>query len=427
AKVQIQNPPSYNISSATDLTDGLGQYGVGVAVAGTYTVTVSKQAYVSQTFTVSVSSGNVTTLNVYLCTQSPAFAYTGQVFDNSSSNGIQGVHVHLQDSTIVWDTITNASGNFTIPAMLTGTYDILVGEWGYITKCFSGQAINATASTFSVGLDHGYYDDFSLDYGWTVSGACANKWERCVPVGTYDANNGNAVANPAVDVSNDCSNQCYVTDNGGGAAYDHDVDPPGYTILTSPIFDVSSYTNAYVSYYRWFYDAMLNGNAPNDTMSIFISNGTNTVLMERMVKNTAGNGTWAHKSFQVSGFVTPSATMQIILQISDAMPGSVVEGGLDKFFVFDSTNNAVNEVSTSVKVSVYPNPFTEKTTLLITNGRVLDPTLKVYNMFGEEVAAEVAVIPSGFTIQRGSLPKGIYFYKIISGKENLATGKLVVD
>ena len=70
-------------------------YGVGVASAGTYTVTVSKQAYVSQTFTVSVTSGNITTLNVNLCTQSPPFAFTGNVFDNSTTLAIAGANVHI--------------------------------------------------------------------------------------------------------------------------------------------------------------------------------------------------------------------------------------------------------------------------------------------------------------------------------------------
>jgi choice-of-anchor B domain-containing protein len=68
AKVQILNPPKMNINSATDLTDAKGSYGAGVLTAGTYSVVVSKTGYVSQTFTVSVTNGNVTTLNVNLCT-----------------------------------------------------------------------------------------------------------------------------------------------------------------------------------------------------------------------------------------------------------------------------------------------------------------------------------------------------------------------
>jgi len=66
-KVEIKNPPKQNISSATDLTDAQGKYGVGVLPAATYSLVVSKTGYTSQTFTVSLSSGNVTPLDVNLC------------------------------------------------------------------------------------------------------------------------------------------------------------------------------------------------------------------------------------------------------------------------------------------------------------------------------------------------------------------------
>ena len=247
--------------------------------------------------------------------------------------------------------------------MLSGTYDILIGKWGYITKCFSNQNITSVSSTMSVGLDPGIYDDFSFDFGWTVSGACPNAWVRDVPIGTFDAANGNAVANPDKDDQTDCSNECFITDNGGGAVSDHDVDPPGYTVLTSPVFDPTSYTDAAISYSRWFYDAQLNANPPNDTMSIFISDGTTTVLLERMIKNTAGNGKWVSKHFKISTFLTPTATMQVSMRISDAPPGgTIVEGGFDKFYVYDSATVAVNNISAlNENVRVYPNPFSVST------------------------------------------------------------------
>ena len=427
-KVQILNPPSVNSNSAIDLTDALGKYGVGVATAGTYSVTFSKQVYVSQTFTVAVTAGNITTLNVQLCTVTPPFSYTGNVFNNTTTAGVGGANVHLQDNTIVWDTVTDASGNFTIPAMLSGTYDIVVGKWGYFTKCLSAQVINSTSTPITIGLDAGIYDDFSFDFGWTVSGTCLNKWERCVPIGTYDSGNGNATANPDKDDQTDCSNQCYVTDNGGGAAYDHDVDPPGYTILTSPVFDPTIYPVPVISYTRWFYDAQLNANPPNDTMNILISNGSSTVLLERMINNTSGNGTWVNKMYKISSFITPTSTMQLIVSTSDAGPGgTIVEGGLDKFLVFDSTVSAVNEIMKNTSVTVYPNPFSESTTLLITNTTPMNFELKLFNIYGKEVRNEFIFNSDKFLIRKGALCSGMYFYKIISDNRPIASGKLLID
>ncbi len=427
AKVQLLNPPVQNINSATDLTDAYGKYGVGVVTASTYTVIVSKQAYVSQTFTVSVTSGNTTTLNVNLCPQTPPFSYTGHVFDNATSVGIKGANVHMQDSSLVWDTLTDANGNFTIPSMLSGTYDIIVGKWGYITKCFSNQNINSLSSGINVGLDAGIYDDFSFDWGWIPSGICSNAWVRGVPIGTIDGANGNAIANPDKDDQTDCSGQAFVTDNGGGASSDHDVDPPGYAILTSPLFDPTSFSAPMVSYSRWFYDAKLNNKSPNDTMEIYISNGSTTVLLERILNNTAGNGTWAHKSYKISSFAPVTATMQISISISDANPGSVVEGGFDKFYVYDSATVAVNNISAAEKnVLVYPNPFVTSTSVQITNHKLQAPILTLYDVFGREVR-RLKLETLETKIDRGNLVSGIYFYKVTDGEALVDTGKIVIE
>ena len=435
ALVQIVNPPAYSVNSSSDITDALGKYGIGVVTAGTYTVTVSKQAYISQTFTVSVTSGNVTALNVQLCSQTPPFNYTGNVFDNPTTNGIAGAMVHLEDGSLVWDVITDASGNFTISNMLGGTYDILVGQWGYVTQCFSGVNINSTSGAFTVGLTPGIYDDFSFDFGWTVSGTCPNPWVRDVPIGTYDTPNGGATANPDLDVQNDCSDECYITDNGGGAVYDNDVDPPGYTVLTSPVFNPTAYTAPALSYYRWFYDAQLNTNQPNDTMNIYISNGSTTVLLEQMTKNTVGNGTWLYKNFLISSFITPSATMQIILSISDAGPGgTIVEGGLDKFYAYDSATVTVNDIaSVDGNVSVYPNPSNGKFTVY---GLQSPVEFSVYNVLGERIFCKT-INRKQETVNLSEARSGMYFYKIISGEKarpdeppfgrEIATGKLLIE
>src|SRR5436189_145770 len=85
----------------------------------------------------------------------------------------------------------------------------------------------------------------------------------------------------SLQVNVDCIDQCYVTDNGGGSGFDHDVDPSdGTVILTSPEFDLTNYSHAELSYYRWFYNGELNGNQPNDQMQVKLSNGINTIVLE---------------------------------------------------------------------------------------------------------------------------------------------------
>src|SRR5205823_5881770 len=150
------------------------------------------------------------------------------------------------------------------------------------------QAISSSSSAITMALPRGYYDDFTFNFGWTVTGTSPNLWERAVPVGTYY---NSTVVNPAADVSIDCEARCYVTDNAGTSYSDHDVDN-GNTILTSPIFDGTIYTNPSIDYYRWFIDILGSG-TPNDTMKISLTNGSTTVLLETILHNTTGNGSWA--------------------------------------------------------------------------------------------------------------------------------------
>ena len=67
AQIKILNPPTVNINSATDLSDPLGKYGVGVVTPGTYSVTISKAGQTSQTVVVTLTTGNTTVLDINLC------------------------------------------------------------------------------------------------------------------------------------------------------------------------------------------------------------------------------------------------------------------------------------------------------------------------------------------------------------------------
>ena len=60
------------------------------------------------------------------------------------------------------------------------------------------------------------------------------------------------------------------------------------------------------------------------------NNGTNWVQMELVTENA---NAWVSKSFRISDFVTPTATMKVRFVASDLATGSVVEAGLDDFQV----------------------------------------------------------------------------------------------
>ena len=221
---------------------------------------------------------------------------------------------------------------------------------------------------------------------------------------------------------------CYVTDNGGGGPWDNDVDG-GYTILSSPIFNLSSYSNPYIDYYRWFYNGGTSNGAPNDTMKIMLSNGITSTVLETILPGTSGNSTWVNKKFKVSNYLTPTANMQIKYYIVDAPPANIVEGDLDKFKVIDSTLSVgiVDETIDLTMIQVYPNPNTGLFSVqynLTTSNTV---SIKITDILGKEIYFNTKLKqPSGLYTEHLDLdlPNGIYTIMINAG--NLIETKKVI-
>ena len=96
--------------------------------------------------------------------------------------------------------------------------------------------------------------------------------------------------------------------------------------------------------------------------------------------------------------------------------------------IFVGLCTGVHEIQSSgFKFQVSPNPFSETTTLKITNGKqIVNCELAVYNVVGEKINIETIRNSEGFVIHRSNLVQGIYFYKIISAGKIIGTGKLVV-
>jgi photosystem II stability/assembly factor-like uncharacterized protein len=92
------------------------------------------------------------------------------------------------------------------------------------------------------------------------------------------------------------------------------------------------------------------------------------------------------------------------------------------------TATGISEEVFKGTANIYPNPFSTSATLQIAgwnNLKTKHVELKIHDAFGREVLRSEISAPN-FELQRGDLPKGIYFYRINNGSEILATGKLVV-
>ncbi|GAB5415932.1 MAG: hypothetical protein Crog4KO_07130 [Crocinitomicaceae bacterium] len=416
------NNASIDITAASvvDNSDLSGDYLTGVATAGTYDVTYSKLGYISQTINgVTLTSGQTTIQDVALVPQ-VTFTLEGTVVD-PNNNGIPNAQVVISNSQQTLTTTTNGLGEFEFQGFLTDTYDVTIGVWGYHTICLTGQFLDGNG-TYTYTLEEGYSDYFDLDLGWTVSGnASTGDWERGEPNGTtYQGED----ANPGVD-SDDCGNQAYVTGNGGGQAGSDDIDD-GETVLSSPMMDLSTYQDPYMSFERWFFNGGGGGGgAPNDSIVIELSNGTQSEVIDFAIFNDPDLSDWADKEIRVLDYLTLSATMQVKVRAMDQGQGHLAEGGFDNFFVRDSVIDVsnVNEIPFN-DVTVYPNPFTSEINI-IWNSNYSDVTATLIEPATGRIVMQEALGENNKLTLSSNLAKGVYMLQLTSKEQLVATKRVL--
>jgi len=170
-----------------------------------------------------------------------------------------------------------------------------------------------------------FHDDFEADLGWVVSnqGATTGDWERGVPVDDsgweYD---------PASD--SDGSGQCFLTDNDFGNT---DVDDGSVRVRSADLDLTGQNVVVQYDYYLNLTDASGIDRLlveANDTVG-----GSGWIEVAR--HDTSGGTSWRTHQLVASDFtdvgVGLSTAVQIRFEANDSDPQSIVEAGLDAFFV----------------------------------------------------------------------------------------------
>lgn len=353
-----------------------GDYATGTEAAGTYTVTFTKGGYLPVTMNnVDLVNGQTTVVDVEMVPEVP-FNIGGTVSEFGTGNAIEGATVQFTSQFFDLDYESDASGEYLDTAFFAGQYDVIVTAWGYVSECTT---IDLTGENpdLDFELERGYYDDFATDLGWTVSGsATAGVWERGIPAQTtFDG----FVSNPGDDVDGDCGAEAYVTGNGGGNAGNDDVDD-GVTILRSPVMDLTNYQSAVVQFDYWFFNAGGSSQA-NDSYVVKVDNGSSTTTLASLPTTS---GDW-ETYYGPLTFVTTSDQMQVIIEVDDADPGHLVEGGLDNFMVTEQTG--VGETLNVEKVLVYPNPSTDVFNVNVPLG-VSEVSMRLFDITGALIMEE---------------------------------------
>ncbi|MAZ60671.1 MAG: hypothetical protein CMG50_00650 [Candidatus Marinimicrobia bacterium] len=233
----------------------------------------------------------------------------------------------------------------------------------------SNQAVNGSLETITVNVyDNDYYyysdsieiligqptsyifDDFESNSSWQVGAstdlATAGLWERAIPSPTYE--DDNQIVQPGSDYS-EFGEYCFMTENSFNPDNEaqSDVDG-GSTTLFSPIYDLSMYNQALVSYWKW-YTNNLGNNPGTDLWKVEVSNDEGQFWVG--LENTSlSNNYWEFNQFIISDFVTLTDKIQFKFVAEDIFNdgdvgsgGSLVEAAIDDFriSIFEDSNQCI--------------------------------------------------------------------------------------
>lgn len=385
----------------------LGDYSIGTFAEGTYTVTYTKTDYYPESFPVYLENGLVAVQDVQM-NKIPNYSIDVTVLDAATLDPIENAEVRIQHTLESETVFTNAAGVATVDLYYDDNYDVYAGQWGYVTACLGPVYLDAAAADITLYLDKGIYDDFTFDFGWTSGGDAVNGlWEREVPVGIIAAG---ATESPSDDVTDDCADHAYLTGNGTTVSGADEVDS-GMVYLHSPEFDLtSSYINPGINFSTFF--ANHNGAvSANDSLVVYLTNGTDTALVYMRDSLSDPVGTWVDYSFKVEDYMFPSATMKLIVEVGDdTLYPHIVEAGLDHFYVEELSLADADENPIS-SIVLYPNPVTDELYLSgISEGRV-----SFVDVSGR-VCAEIT-IAAGMDVS--GLKRGLYFVQVYTVENEL--------
>lgn len=333
------------------MSDASGIYKTGQATSGNFEVQFLHKDYIPKTIPVDFVEGECILLDVTLAEAEKVKLDITSSISNEAPLG--GVIVKLTSRLNEFDFVTTDAGTFISSRVTQGVYRVTAGKWGYKTIVIDTFAINADIN-LDIQLEEGIEDNFTADLGWNATGnASSGAWVRAKPLATFS---GSKAANVTEDLPNDEGELCYMTGNGGGSAGTDDVDN-GEVILTSPKTDLTSYENPIVKYSLWFYnDGGVSGQV-DDTLSVYVLNSLDTVLLEEVADTNRLSGFWRDQSqIELKGLINLTEDMHFQFVTGDFEIGHFVEAGVDGFSIIDKTTTSTSDTPISEVLLAYPNP-----------------------------------------------------------------------
>jgi hypothetical protein len=367
------------------------------------------------------------------------------------------VNCHYQVNNGVWETMamTDASGSY--EATFSG-----FGPGTILKYYFTANDVNGSVGTVNpvgahqtffptlpymllVGVNEvGRHDcDNNEDWGSWQTGVAGDNattgiWllEIPIPSTTVDVAPGTVVQTGEQVTPG--GEYCFFTGNGtvGGGIGENDVDA-GKTTLQTTTIDLSTFTNPIISYYRWYTNSPPGGANPGaDYWQVRMSNNNGATWT--YVENTkTSDMSWRRNAFHVSDFMTPTAQMKLQFIASDSLRptvnlsgGSLVEGALDDFIVYEDAIIAVEETLVNVFNAIaFPNPTLAAARIQFQLSKSESIEVLVLDAAGRTIYS-IPAHEYGTQLQNISIPsdkwaKGTYQVVLRQNKKNIKTLSLV--
>lgn len=379
-------------------------------------ITLLSNATLSHTPVATAAGNTAITLNASLNNITFAWALSG----------VKGYY-KINNST-VWNPLSFTSGggtNYTanIPGQPDGTlisYYVGIEDInGALSNVLPAGANGSNPNLpyfILVGFTKIFTEDFDLFGGlWQEvapgDNATTGTWQQYIPDQTIV---NNAVVQPNYQVTPG-GLICYVTGGQGGSqAGDYDVDN-GKTTLTSPVFDLTSYTNPTIEYYRWYTNDQ--GATPGtDFWQVLISNdGVNYIPIEN---TSISDHSWRNNVFRINDYLPSTSTFTIRFIAEDANAGSLVEALMDDMSLYDGpSTTALQENSGLTMLTAWPVPAGDQVNFTAVNRIQENFQLQITDAMGKIVFVQPLSLDPGknqFSIPVKSMANGIYLLQLTS-------------
>ena len=333
-----------------DESNALGVYKTGTALSGSYEVVIEHPDFETLTAEVELEQGVVVERTFRLTKSSSIIDIAGKVVRNDGTP-IPEAKILMESAGRIIETSTDAQGLYQVVAARE-SFDIYVAAWGY-----QGRVLTRTIREQlqdDIVLLEGYEDDFFVDLGWeTSNNARRGFWERAIPKGTFFAGK---TSNPDADIPDDLNSYCYVTGNDNVSAAADDVDDGTVTLLSPPI-DVSENKNAIIEISPWFYND--GGNStPNDSMKIYLVGEGREFLVHVITDDTRSSGVWRDPlKIYVDSIFKRDKSVRVKIEVTDHPgTGHLVEGGIDRFRMYEGPLPVFPFDLQEIEVIISPNP-----------------------------------------------------------------------